>query len=120
MCYTLTMGKALLGIFEIYRRSYEEACQKALEGAKYLYEQGVTKVFLFGSITKPEFFMRDSDIDIAVEGLSDVKRLTVEARLIDILYPYDFDLLVIDSKDIITRKEIVEAAIRDGICIKKS
>jgi hypothetical protein len=41
-------------------------------------------------------------------------------KLIDILYPYDFDLLVIDSKDIFIRKEIVEAAIRDGICIKKS
>lgn len=114
------MGKALLGIFETYRRSYEEAYRKALEGAKYLYEQGVKKVFLFGSITKPELFMRDSDIDIAVEGLPDEKRLAVEARLIDILYPYDFDLVVINSKDIIAREEIMEAVIRDGICIKKS
>jgi hypothetical protein len=59
------MGKALLGIFEIYRRSYEEAYRKALEGAKYL---------------------------------------------------YDFDLVVIDSKDIVAREEIMEAVKRDGVC----
>lgn len=114
------MSKALLGIFETYRRSYEEAYRKALEGAKYLYEQGAKKVFLFGSITKPEFFMRESDIDIAVEGLLEEKRLAVEAGLIDILFPYDFDLVVIDSKDLIAKKEIMEAVARYGICIKKS
>ncbi len=114
------MSKASLGIFESYRRSYEEAYRKALEGAKYLYEQGAKKVFLFGSITKPEFFMRKSDIDIAVTGLPEEKRLAVEAKLIDILYPYDFDLVVIASKDFIARKEIMEAVKRDGICIKKS
>lgn len=110
------MGKALLGIFESYRRSYEEAYRKALEGAKYLYEQGAKKVFLFGSITKPELFMQKSDIDIAVEGLSEEKRLSVEAVLIDILFPYDFDLVVIDSKDIVAREEIMEAVKRDGVC----
>ncbi len=110
------MGKALLGIFESYRRSYEEAYRKALEGAKYLYEQGAKKVFLFGSITKPELFMQKSDIDIAVEGLSEEKRLSVEAKLIDILFPYDFDLVVIDSKDIVAREEIMEAVKRDGVC----
>ncbi|MEW6417381.1 MAG: nucleotidyltransferase domain-containing protein [Nitrospirota bacterium] len=93
---------------------------KALEGAKYLYEQGAKKVFLFGSITKPELFMRKSDIDIAVAGLPEEKRLSVEAALIDILYPYDFDLIVIDSKDIVAREEIMEAVKRNGICIKKS
>lgn len=110
------MGKALLGIFESYRRSYEEAYRKALEGAKYLYEQGAKKVFLFGSITKPELFMQKSDIDIAVEGLSEEKRLSVEAVLIDILFPYDFDLVVIASKDIVAREEIMEAVKRDGVC----
>ncbi len=120
MCYTFSMSKTSLGIFESYRKSYEEAYRKALGGARYLYEQGVKKVFLFGSITKPETFMRQSDIDIAVEGLSEEKRLTVEAKLIDILFPYDFDLVVIDSKDFVARKEIMEAAARDGICIKKS
>ncbi len=114
------MGKAFLGVFEEYRRSYEDAYRKALEGAKYLYEQGAKRVFLFGSITKPEYFMRKSDIDLAVEGLHEEKRLTVEAVLIDILYPFDFDLVVIDSKDIIAREEIIDAVKREGICIEKS
>ncbi len=113
------MEKVRLGVFDTYRRLYEDAYLKALEGVRYLYEQGARKVFLFGSVVKPELFMRDSDIDIAVEGLPDNKSLTVEARLIDILHPYDFDLLVLDSKDIIAREEIIEAVKRDGKCIEK-
>jgi len=114
------MEKAFLGVFEEYRRSYEDAYRKAIESAKYLYEQGAKRVFLFGSITKPEYFMRKSDIDLAVEGLHEEKRLTMEAVLIDILYPFDFDLVVIDSKDIIAREEIIDAVKREGICIEKS
>ncbi|HXW68034.1 MAG TPA: nucleotidyltransferase domain-containing protein [Dissulfurispiraceae bacterium] len=113
------MEKTQLGVFEIYRRLHEDARLKALSGAKYLYAQGARKVFLFGSIVKPEFFMRESDIDIAVEGIPDGKSLTVEAGLIDILYPYDFDLIFLDSKDVIAREEIIEAVKRDGVCIEK-
>lgn len=113
------MEKVQLGVFEAYRKLYEGAYLKALEGVKYLYEQGARKVFLFGSVAKPEFFMRYSDIDIAVEGLPDSKSLAVEARLIDILYPYDFDLLFLDSKDFIAREEIIEAVRRDGKFIEK-
>jgi|SRR5208337_3264497 len=114
------MEKVQLGIFETYRRLYDDAYVKALTGVKYLYEQGARRVFLFGSIVKPELFMRDSDIDIAVEGLPDDKSLIVEAGLIDILYPYDFDLIVLGCKDVIAREEIIEAVKRDGICIEKS
>jgi len=113
------MEKMQLGIFETYRRLYDDAYLKALAGVKYLYEQGAGKVFLFGSIVKPELFMGDSDIDIAVEGLPEGKSLTVEAGLIDILHPYDFDLVVLDSKDVIAREEIIEAVKRDGKCIEK-
>jgi predicted nucleotidyltransferase len=119
MCYTLTMGKGFFGVFEDYKRLYEEAYRKALEGAKYLYEQGAKKVFLFGSITNPELFMRRSDIDIAVEGLPEKRRLIAEGVLVDILYPYDFDLVAIDSKEIIAREEIIEAVLREGICIER-
>jgi predicted nucleotidyltransferase len=111
--------KIALGIFETYRRSYEEAYQKALTGAKFLYAHGAKKVFFFGSLTNPELFMRESDIDIAVEGLPEEKRFAVEAGLIDILYPYDFDFVVIDSNDIIVKEEVIEAVTK-GLCIKKS
>jgi len=113
------LQKTPWGIFEAYRRSYEEAYSRALEGVKYLYEQRAKRVYLFGSITKPDFFMRESDIDIAVEGIPEEKRFVVEAVLIDILHPHDFDLLLIDSKDIIVREEIREAVKREGICIEK-
>jgi predicted nucleotidyltransferase len=115
----MSQGKTSWGIFEVYRKAYEEAYAKALDGVKYLHEQGAKKVYLFGSIAKPDYFMRESDIDIAVEGMPEEKRLTVEAMLIDILHPYDFDLLLIDSKDIIVREEIREAVKREGICIEK-
>lgn len=113
-------NKSPLGIFETYRRSYEAAYRKALEGVEYLYEQGAKRVLLFGSIVKPDVFMSDSDIDIAVEGLPEEKRLIAEGKLIDILYPYDFDLVMIDSKDIVAREEIIEAAKREGVCIERS
>ena len=109
-----------LGIFETYRKAYEEAYRKALDAVAYLYEQGAERVLLFGSITKPGLFMSGSDIDIAVEGLPDERRFAVEGRLIDILAPYDFDLIVLDSTDVVTRKEITEAAVKEGICIAKS
>lgn len=114
------MKSFLPGIFETYKKSYEEAHSKALQGVQYLYEQGAKNVLLFGSITKPELFMTNSDIDIAVEGLPDEKRFAVEGRLVDILYPYDFDLVVLDSSDAVARSEIIEAALREGICIERS
>lgn len=119
LCYYYVMEKVQLGIFETYRRLHEDAYLKAIKGVKYLYEQGARKVYLFGSIVKPESFMRKSDIDIAVEGLPDDIYLKVEAGLVDILYPYDFDLIVLDSKNVIAREEIIEAVKRDGKCIEK-
>jgi len=113
------MEKAVWGIFEEYKQTYEEAYQRALQGVKYLYDMGAGRVWLFGSIIKPEFFMKGSDIDIAVEGIPEEKRFTIEAALIDILYPYDFDLVFLDGKDITVRKEIIEAVQTYGKCIAK-
>ncbi len=120
MCYTVAMEKSSFGILEAYRKAHEEAYSKALEGVKYLYALGAREVLLFGSIIKPDLFMLKSDIDIAVEGLPEEKRFKAEATLIDILHPYDFDLVLIDSNDITAREEIIEAIKRDGVCIKKS
>lgn len=118
MLYSI-MGKATWGIFKKYEKSYEEAYQRALKGVKYLYDMGAKKVWLFGSIIRPELHMKGSDIDIAVVGIPEGKRFTIEATLIDILHPYDFDLVFLDGKDIIIREEIMEAIRIYGKCIEK-
>ena len=52
--------------------SLHKAWQTAYQVATLLYEKfGATQVVVFGSLTEPMSFTKESDIDIAVSGLSD-------------------------------------------------
>lgn len=52
--------------------SLHKAWQTAYQVATLLYDQfGATQVVVFGSLTEPMSFTKESDIDIAVSGLSD-------------------------------------------------
>lgn len=47
----------------------EEAYQQALKCAERLADAGAKRVYLFGSLTRPEEFQPWSDVDLAVEEL---------------------------------------------------
>ncbi|BAS27337.1 nucleotidyltransferase family protein [Limnochorda pilosa] len=68
---------------EAERRSrYHEALADAHRLAAFLAEQpGVRRVWLFGSVLRPDDFRLDSDLDLAVEGLGASRFFWVASRL---------------------------------------
>lgn len=74
--------------------SYQKDIKKATEILK---ENGATEVFIFGSIANGKF-NENSDIDIAVKGLSSEKFYKVASILMFEL-ENEFDLIDLDDKD---------------------
>ena len=88
-------------------KHYDNARKKLRLAVNYLYREGATEVHLFGSITHPERFTEHSDIDLAVKGIPEEKRLEVEGKLEDIFNDMKYDILFLEeAKDI--RKEILQ------------
>lgn len=70
--------------------------QVAQQGAQLLKQAfGATRVVLFGSMVKPQRVHAESDLDLAVEGLSDERYLTAVAALLD-LSDFSVDLLQLE------------------------
>lgn len=80
---------------------------------EYLYREGAAEVFLFGSITDHEKFTEHSDIDIAVRGIDEDKRLTVEGRIADFLGDFEYDIIFLEEEGV--RKEILEKIGKEAI-----
>ena len=78
---------------ELALRHYHEACSRLKPAVDFLYGNGATEVYLFGSITNKERFTEHSDIDIAVKGISEDKQLDIEGKLSDILQGIEYDLV---------------------------
>lgn len=96
------------------RKRYKEAVKKSYEAVDYLYREGANRIFLFGSILKPEKFYEHSDIDIAVEGIDDFsKQLILEAELMGMFDEFDFDLIFLDNRDEI-KPYILESIFKEG------
>lgn len=74
--------------------SYQKDIKKATEILK---ENGATEVFVFGSIANGKFD-ENSDIDIAVKGLSSEKFYNVASILMFEL-ENEFDLIDLDDKE---------------------
>ena len=69
--YATGWSRRLYVAEERRKRRAQEAAVAAQRCAQLLYDDyGVSKVYLFGSLSKPETFHDGSDIDLAVEGLS--------------------------------------------------
>jgi predicted nucleotidyltransferase len=65
----------------------------ARRGAAFLYQNGASKVWVFGSVAKGRQLDFRSDIDFAVEGISPEKILRVGAELEELL---DFPVELIE------------------------
>lgn len=74
--------------------SYKQDIEKAI---KILKENGVTEVFIFGSIANGKF-NKNSDIDIAVKGLKQENFYKVASILMFEL-ENQFDLIDLDDKE---------------------
>ena len=89
------------------RKRYSDARRKLRLAVDYLYHEGAKEVFLFGSITSPERFTEHSDIDLAVKGIPEEKRLEVEGKLEDIFGDMEYDILFLEEERYL-RKEILK------------
>lgn len=92
---------------ELCLKRYNEANKRLKPVVDLLYREGADEVLLFGSITSPERFTERSDIDIAVRGISEDKRLDVEGRIADLFGDFEYDILFLED-EVEIRKEILE------------
>lgn len=101
----------------IKEKKREAAISKLNNVVKILYAAGAKKVIIFGSILKPCFFDERSDVDVAVEGIPEEKRLEVEGRLVDIFCDIEFDIVFLEERDSV-RSEILERIEKEGVLWK--
>jgi len=77
----------------------------ARRGASFLYRNGATKVWVFGSVAKGRRLDFRSDIDFAVEGIASEKALRVGAALEELL-DFPVDLVEIERTNAGLRQQI--------------
>lgn len=85
---------------------FNELNIKARSVARFIAEKyGLERVYLFGSLTDPERFHSDSDIDLAVLGLESSRFLDAWGD-VEIMLEHPFDLV---------RLEKVQESLRDTV-----
>lgn len=99
---------------ELCLKKYNEAHKRLKTVIDFLHAEGATEVLLFGSITGHESFTEHSDIDIAVRGISEDKRLDVEGCIADLLGEFEYDILFLEDEGEI-RKEVLERIREEAI-----
>jgi len=93
-------------------KRYQQAMERARAAAEHLKEQYGCRVFLFGSMLRKDRFMKHSDIDIAVLGLDSLINFwKLYSEVMDILAPFDFDLIELEKVD----HEMRESILKEGI-----
>ena len=93
------MSLASVLTFEL--RKQRQAIEIAVLGSQVLKKQfGVTKMVLFGSMLDVSEIYDDSDIDLAVWGLSNRDLLKAGCILDDIVYKLGYDFPAVDLVDV--------------------
>ena len=88
---------------------YKKAITLARKAAEHLKQAYQCRVFLFGSLLEKDKFMEHSDIDIATLNLSSEQNFwRVYAEVMDILHPFDFDLIELERIDPEVRDYILQ------------
>ncbi len=99
------------------REKFRQKAVKRLNiAAKTLYSLGAEKVYVFGSVLKPELFDENSDVDIAVKGIAEDKKSTAYREVEEIFKEIPFDLLFLDEE---IRPEIREKIEKQGVIWKR-
>lgn len=105
-------------MLEMEKQKLNKCYEKAWEVAKqiaYLLRQkyGANKVWVFGSLTNKEMFNQWSDIDIAVEGISNEYYYKAVAEVISFSLEYKIDMVDIFECSPLMQENIK----REGILI---
>jgi predicted nucleotidyltransferase len=87
-----------------------DGMELARRGAAFLYQQGASKVWIFGSVAKGRRLDFRSDIDFAVEGVSPADILRIGAQLEGLLN-FSADLVEMEKTQPALRREILEGGI---------
>lgn len=91
---------------------YEKAIKQVRLAAEHLKQKYNCKVFLFGSLVDKNKYMNHSDIDIAVSGVGiDVNFWQLYSEVMDILHPFDFDLVEMEKIDPEVRDYILDVGL---------
>jgi predicted nucleotidyltransferase len=77
------------------------------EAVSILRKYGATRIFLIGSLCRPNRFHRDSDIDLAVEGIS-LRDVTRAAADLMMAMEWPTDIKPIEEADEFFRSRIFE------------
>ena len=89
-----------------------QAWRDAHEVAALLYEEfGASQVFVFGSLTEPLWFIKGSDIDMAVSGLSNDIYNKALSKIMDFNSSFKIDIINFDRSKGIFRERIKYQAI---------
>lgn len=104
---------------ELRSKRYEAVLEEIKKAVDFLYREGAKEVYLFGSITNPERFTENSDIDFYVKGIDRDRHLEIEGKLEDLIRSVEFDILFEEEKEEI-RKEIYERIKKEAILWKPS
>lgn len=97
--------------YELKKKFYDRAVKYLNDYARWLYENGVKKVYVFGSLLKEDFFTETSDVDIYVEGLRKDKNLEALKKAEEIFGDIKFDIIF--DTDVV-RKEVLEKIKKEG------
>ena len=88
----------LLFMEKDYSARYDLAWQKARQAAEILKKHYMAEnVFVFGSLLHREIFDLNSDIDLAVSGIPDNRFYHALGTLMQILAPFEVDLVDIND-----------------------
>ena len=82
----------------------------ARRGAAFLYSQGASRVWVFGSVAKGRRLDFRSDVDFAIEGLGPEVFLRLGAQLEELL-DFAVDLVELDRTDEVLRSQILSHGI---------
>jgi len=97
---------------QLLAKRYSGAMEKVRQVALHLKKNYGCAVILFGSLLREDLFMEHSDIDIAVSGLSgEVNFWRLYSEVMDILAPFDFDLVELEKIDPEVRSYILKGGL---------
>lgn len=101
---------------ELKEARRQAALRKVGRAARALYESGAKEVYAFGSVLHPSKFDEQSDVDIAVAGISEGRRYSIIKIIEDIFGDVSFDLVFLED-DI--RPEVRERILKGGVLWKR-
>lgn len=100
---------------ELKENLRQKALQRLKEAVVLLYAEGAEDVYVFGSVLRPLEFNEHSDVDIAVKGIPDKRRVSVTVRLEEIFKDFPFDIVFLEDD---LRPEVRERIKKEGILWK--